>query len=303
MPNPNSNVRPGGAGGAGGAGGGGLVLRDPPDEFTGANETAARTARDTFFSAPANAAALSQYQGNESLAILLNITGGDLIWMTYLPGDDPGDTYDATMWVERTDAVRGARGLPGGAFISGTAAQNQLRWSVVNSRWEPVSTIRTSYLAMTRDGSAVTLQSLFLAVAGEEGGVGVINGERIYGPSNTVFYLYTASSGRRADEPKLEDLWYTGDPSPWFWLITPRFHDWIPRFQFNFRSQVAGTDVQEDIQAVALSWSLIIDGVEFDVAQAQTTLSRPADTDSGSIGIFYQYTAAPDPLRTVVIKP
>ena len=304
MPNPNSNVRPGGAGGAGGAGGGGLVLRDPPDEFTGANETAARTARDTFFSAPANAAALGQYQGNESLAILLSVTGGDLIWMTYLPGDDPGDTYDATMWVERTDAVRGPRGVPGGAFISGTAAQNQLRWSVVNSRWEPVSTITKSYAAITRGGTAAHLQSLFLAVAGMPGDIGEYAGEYVYLLGNSVFQLYTAASGRRADEPKLEDLWFVGDPSPWFWLITPTFHRWTPNFEFNFRSEVVGaTIVQEDVQAVALTWQLSIDGIPYSVAGAQTPTARLADTDAGQIGIFYRYTQPSDPHRTVVILP
>ena len=199
-----------GAGGAGGAGGGGLVLRDPPDQFTGADAAAARTARDTFFALAANAAALRQYQGNESLAILLNITGGDPIWETYLPGDTPGDTYDAAMWVTRTDAVQGPTGAAGAGVVQGTAARPQLRWDVANSRWNAVSTSSTSYLAMTRDGTAPTLQSLFLAVAGEQGGVGVVNGERIYGPSNSVFNLYTAASGRRADEPKLEDFMVRG---------------------------------------------------------------------------------------------
>ena len=95
-----------------------------------------------------------------------------------------------------------------------------------------------------------------------------------------------------------------GAPSPWFWLVTPTFHDLTPRFQFRFTSEATGsTRVEESIQAVALSWTLIIDGVEFDVAQAQTTLSRLADTESGQIGIFYQYTPAPDPLRTVVVQP
>ena len=294
----------GGGGAGGGAGGGGLVLRDPPDQFTGADAAAARTARDTFFALVANAAALRQYQGNESLAILLAITGGDPIWETYLPGDTPGDTYDAAMWVTRTDAVQGPAGAAGAGVVQGTAARPQLRWDSVNNRWNAVSTISTSYLAMTRDGTASTLESLFLAVAGEQGGVGVINGERLYGPSNSVFYLYTAASGRRADEPKLEDLWFVGDPSPWFWLVTPTFHNWTPRFMFNFRSEVTGSPlVQESIQAVALSWTLIIDGVEFDVAQARTTLSRLADTESGQMGVFYRYTPAPDPSRTVVVQP
>ena len=37
----------GGLGGAGG--GGGLYFRNPPDEFTGANVAACRTARNTYF--------------------------------------------------------------------------------------------------------------------------------------------------------------------------------------------------------------------------------------------------------------
>lgn len=294
----------GGTGGAGGgAGGGGLVLRDPPDQFTGANAAAARTARDTFFALAANAAVLRQYQGNESLVILLAITGSDPIWETYLPGDTPGDTYDSTMWVTRTDAVQGPTGAAGAGVVQGTAARPQLRWDAVNSRWNAVSTIRTSYLAMTRGGTAQHLASLFMAVAGMPGDIGEYTGNYLYHPSNTVFSLYTAASGRRDDEPKLEDLWYVGNESPWFWLITPTYYKLIPNFQYNFRSRIAGTDVQEDIQAVALPWHLVIDGVQYDVAQAQTTLSRPADTDNGSIGIFYQYTQPSDPHRTVTIMP
>ena len=55
-----------------GSTGHGLYLRKPADEFTGANLAACRVARDTYFSAAANAAALREFQDNQSLAIILN---------------------------------------------------------------------------------------------------------------------------------------------------------------------------------------------------------------------------------------
>ena len=97
-------------GGTGSGGGGGLVFRDPPDEFTGANLAACRTARDTYFATAAGLLVLPDYQGNPSLAIILNPTNStDNVFETYTPGQT-GMAYDNTQWVERTDAVQGNPG-------------------------------------------------------------------------------------------------------------------------------------------------------------------------------------------------
>ena len=94
-------------GGVGG-GGGGLHFRRPVDRFTGANLAACRTARNTYFTTTATTAYLD-FVRDEFLAIILDPTSGDEVFETYT-GDDQG--YDATMWVDRTDAVQG---LPGDA--------------------------------------------------------------------------------------------------------------------------------------------------------------------------------------------
>ena len=99
--------------GASGGGGGGLYFRNPPDEFIGANVAACRTSRNTYFAANANSDDLGEFQGNQSLAIILNPTSGDTEYETYLPGDDVGDAYDATKWVDRTDAIVGRTGPTG----------------------------------------------------------------------------------------------------------------------------------------------------------------------------------------------
>ena len=97
----------------GSGGGGGLSLRNPANEFVGATLAACRTARDTFFNATANAAALSQYLSNQNLAIILNPTNStDNVFETYLPGH-AADTYNSTYWVSRTDAVQGRKGTAG----------------------------------------------------------------------------------------------------------------------------------------------------------------------------------------------
>lgn len=86
-------------------GGGGLHFRVPPDLFAGANLAAAAAARDAYFGAPANAAALGEFQGDGSLAIVLRRGEADETFQTYLPGQ-AGQAYDATRWKNRLDAVQ-----------------------------------------------------------------------------------------------------------------------------------------------------------------------------------------------------
>ena len=99
--------------GGGGGGGGGLHFRRPADTFNGATIAAARTARDTYFATTAGVAALPAFQGDQSLAIILTVTGQTArTFETYLPGQT-GMAYDNTQWVERTDAIQGDMGVIG----------------------------------------------------------------------------------------------------------------------------------------------------------------------------------------------
>lgn len=87
-------------GGTGGARGGGPILRDPPDEFSGANRAAAESARDMAIPDT------SDFDDNPNLAIVMTITAGA----------DAGTFYQARRggsWVTITPIVRGPRGLPG----------------------------------------------------------------------------------------------------------------------------------------------------------------------------------------------
>ena len=79
-------------GGVGTGGGGGLHFRNPPDEFTGTNLAACRTARDAAFATSgALASFLSRYQSDQSLAIVLNPTNStDNVFETHLPGNSDG---------------------------------------------------------------------------------------------------------------------------------------------------------------------------------------------------------------------
>ena len=97
--------------GGGTGGGGGLHFRDPADIFSSTTLALARTARDTAFSTGGTlASVLGEFQGDQSLAIIIReTTGNTQAFETYLPAD-VGDAYDATQWVERTDAVQGDKG-------------------------------------------------------------------------------------------------------------------------------------------------------------------------------------------------
>ena len=102
--------------GVGGGGGGGLRLRRPVDVFTGADEATVEGARDTYFQTT-NAAALTEFIADPSLAIILRVTGESDAFQTFVGGAD--DTYDADNWVDRTDAVIGRRGETGGSGTDG----------------------------------------------------------------------------------------------------------------------------------------------------------------------------------------
>ena len=98
-------------GGTSSGSGGGLHFRKPPDLFSAATLALARTARDTYFGAPANVSvsALAEFQEDESLAIIVSVTGATTrTFETYL--GEIGEDYDSSGWVERTDAVQGNTG-------------------------------------------------------------------------------------------------------------------------------------------------------------------------------------------------
>ena len=87
--------------------GGGLVFRNPADEFVGATLAACRTARITYFTTTSTTA-FQDFIANRFLAIVLNPTNStDNVFETYTGS---GSTYDDTMWVERTGT---AQGIPG----------------------------------------------------------------------------------------------------------------------------------------------------------------------------------------------
>ena len=96
-----------------GSGGGGLHFRNPPDEFLAASIAAARTARNTAFASGGTlASVLNMFAGDRSLAIILGVTGATARTFETYTGA-VGAAYDATAWVERTDAVQGNPGTDG----------------------------------------------------------------------------------------------------------------------------------------------------------------------------------------------
>ena len=97
----------------GGSGGGGLILRDPADEFTGNNLSTCRTARNTYFSNTSNAEDLAEFQANGSLAIILNPTNSvDNVFETY-DRRGRGCLRCYVAWLDRTDTVQGNEGDEG----------------------------------------------------------------------------------------------------------------------------------------------------------------------------------------------
>lgn len=93
-------------------GGSGLYFRDTPDEFTGTDLAACRTARNTAFDTDGTLEDdLHFFQADQYLAIVLNPDDStDNVIETYAPGQE-GEDYDSGEWIERTDAVIAPAGV------------------------------------------------------------------------------------------------------------------------------------------------------------------------------------------------
>ena len=131
---------------------GGLHFRDPADIFTGADLAACRTARDTYFVAPATQAVLPEYQDNDFLTIVLNPADStDNVFETYLPGN-VGVPYDKTQWIARTSAIVGNTGPKGD---TGTAVDSTAR-TIANAAVLSASNAKDKAIANTADITANT---------------------------------------------------------------------------------------------------------------------------------------------------
>ena len=127
--------------GVGGSGGGGLRLRSPVDVFTGADEATAEAARDTYFQTT-NAAALAEFTADQSLAIILRVTGESDAFQTFI--GEAGDAYDADNWADRTDAVIGRTGASGNPGTDGARG----------SLWTQSTDVPTDAIFQTLSGVA-----------------------------------------------------------------------------------------------------------------------------------------------------
>ena len=171
-------------GGIGGGGGGGLHFRNPPDEFTGATLAACRTARNTAFSTGgASASFLGQYQGDQSLAIILNPSNStDNVFETRLPGNSDGLRQTAKEF-----ALHSASASARGMTVSATHAY------VVDDSTERVNVYQLS------DGARQT-GSEFAIHSSNTWPVGIaINATDAYvaDNANNKLFVYQLSDGAR----------------------------------------------------------------------------------------------------------
>ena len=90
--------------GVGGGGAGGLTLGPPTNEFSGANRTAAQTARDTY--ATANASWLAQYDAEPTYTIILE-------WPAANPTNTIYQARRSGSWADVTGLLRGPQGEDG----------------------------------------------------------------------------------------------------------------------------------------------------------------------------------------------
>ena len=293
----------------GGGGGGGLHFRNPPDMFIAATLAAARTARDTYFGAVANVDDLAELAGDRTLAIILGTTVSTVRdFQTYIGA--PGAAYDSTAWVARTDAVQGNPGTDGLTALGGTVNTPTIRYTATG--WRAVNVATDSYLAMTRTNTYADLAAVALA-AGIDGGQTVelpaLGAVWRVGARFTGFFK-TPGTG-----PSLDNVWPMGAAGPFVWLILPTFHNWLKDFRLTLYTQTGynATSVSETFPAldwVVPTWSILIDGVPFEVAyyQVDLTITRPATSDplnpdQYGFSAGPHYVAPPDPGRTVSQVP
>ena len=214
---------PGGSGG----GGGGIVFRAPPDEFTGATVAACRTARNTFFDATANSAALGEFQNSQFLAIILNPTGANNnVFETYSAGNTVGDAHDNTEWVERTGAFAGNDGS------DGVDSSIETRVQATNSATAP--TVDDSATGWSTTASATTSNPYFWRIV-RKGSVGSIPAWSTIAPE---LIGYRSTDGIDGDDANIETRWQitSSDTAPTVnstasgWTTSPGTMDATNRF-------------------------------------------------------------------------
>ena len=280
-----------------GAGGSGLSLGPATNTFgdrSTADRAAAVALRDAYQAA--NAAWLALYSANRSFYILLRWGDGEALQRRNAAGD---------AWEDATGLIAGPKGNDGAGLSPGTEAQNEVRWNTANGRWEAVSTVQTSWVALTREATYLDLETLMLAVANEPGGVGStdVGVLRSANGSATVSDLAVFSAG--ADNLPAATGWPVGQAAPYAWIILPQYYGWLGGFTVNAGrerpdSDPLGYERLERISGTALvraPWLAIVDGTPYEVGYAQIPVQRPAGNEW--VSVSFGYTAPPDAGRTV----
>ena len=187
----------------------------------------------------------------------------------------------------------GGGGGGGGTLPTGSDALDELRW--VNGRWSPISVVTTSYGAMTRAGTFVSLKELMDGVASEPYGLGVSADGQLVNARESL----SAGNDRPYRPITLDAVWPVAEAAPYVWLLTPSFYHGLSNFSGRFTSRNSD-GAQQDIVGVtfvAQSYQMFIDGVPYDVGLAQVPLARPPDDQY--MNVTFQYTPDDLTLRTV----
>ena len=185
-----------------GGGGGGRTLGPAQNTFgdaTTANRAAAEALRDAYTGA--NAAWLTQYNGNRTFLILLEWTGdGDVVQRRNVAGDD---------WSDVTDVIKGRAGAAGAAG-PGVVVSSNATYDAANNRIDlpgvaapGIPSILFVQVPADLDRKAVTL-TVRAGVAEEDLGCprGTAITARLLTPGETVGMLRLAGAFQLAQHPQ-----------------------------------------------------------------------------------------------------
>ena len=263
----------------------GIVLGPATNTFNAATRAEAERARDSF--AAGNAGWLASYDADRTFAIVLS-------WPD-IPAHGTYQVRASGSWLDISGLV-----IEVGGLTPGNAALDELRYR--NGAWTPISPVQTSYGAWTRSNTFASLKGLFDAVESNPGGLGASADGVLGYPSRS--HNFNASNRTTGVWPiTMDALWPVGDAAPYMWLLTPQFYGWLENYVVNFYARRPGVDPPQRMKGVLLvrqSFTLVVDGVPYDVAVIQCPLTRPPDTDSILVSFTYTAPAATSRVVTMI---
>ena len=182
----------------------------------------------------------------------------------------------------------------------GSPALDRLQWNSATG-WTPVSDVTTQYLVANTQTTFDRLQTSLVRALTVGGSNVEIPDLPAFVSSRLSSYLVIGGPNTNGVDASLDEMWPVGQPPPFFWLATPTAYDRLERSRVTCWTTVdnmAAGMVEEDMRVIGrLPYSLLINGVPYELGRYLTSLARPVDVPAtmGQAALRFRYRYAEPP--------